>query len=149
MAARKGIAEVNGVSTGTSIKTLIQLVAATNHAIDVVEVGIGFHGTNNTNAPILVQLTRQGDAGTSSALTSVKADDSVGDTLDTTARDTFTGEPASNTDVLRSWSVHPQTSMVYQLHDLAGVTVGAGDRLGLRVTAADAVDADAYICFVE
>ncbi len=148
MALRQGIAKLAGVATGTSAKTLIQLVAAANHAIQVVECGIGFHGVNNTHEPILVELLRQTDAGTMSALTLVKGDDSNGDTLDTTAQHTATAEPSAG-DILRAWTVHPQTGLVYQAHDLAPIVVGAGDRLGLRVTAANNVNADAYLVFVE
>lgn len=148
MALRQGIAKIAGVSTGTSAKTLIQLVAAANHAIQVVELGIGFHGTNNTHEPILVELVRQTDAGTMSALTPVAGDDAVDETLDTSAQHTATAEP-TGTDVLRAWTVHPQTGLVYQAHDLAPIVVPASGRLGLRVTAANAVNADAYLVFVE
>ena len=148
MAARQGIAKLTGVATGTSAKTLIQLAAATNHAIEIVEVGIGFHGTSNTEEPILVELLRQTDAGTMSALTINSADDSGGDTFDTSAYHTATVEPSAGT-VLRAWTVHPQTGFVYQAHDKAPIIVGAGDRIGLRATSADGADSDSYICFVE
>ena len=148
MASRFGIAEANGVATGTSAKTLLQLIAAANHAIKVIELSIGFHGTNNTHEPILVQLIRQTDAGTMSALTLRKADDSVSDSLDTTAQHTATAEPTSG-DIVRSWTVHPQTGLTIQAHDLAPIIVGAGDRIGLVVTAANSVNADAYLCFEE
>jgi len=125
MACRAGIVKVAGVATGTSVKTLLQLVAAANHAIEVVEAGIGFHGTNNTHEPILVELVRQTDAGTSSAATVHAADDSGGDTFDTTARHTATVEPSEHTPVrvLRAWTVHPQTGLVYQAHDKAPIIV--------------------------
>lgn len=148
MAGRMGIARLSDVTTGTAVKTMVQVIAAANHAIEIVEVGISFNGVNNTHEPILVELLRQTDAGTSTALTPIKADDSGGDTLDTLARHTATGEPTSG-DILRSWRIHPQTGMVYQLHDRAPIVVGAADRVGLRVTAANACDADTYICFVE
>lgn len=148
MAGRVGIAAQAGISTGTSAKTLLQLIAAANHAIKVLEVLIGFHGTSNTAEPILVQLVRQSSAGTMSALTAVKGDDSVADSLDTTAQHTATSEPTTG-DVLRSWTVHPQTGLHVQAHDLGPIMVGAGDRIGLRVTAAADVNADATLVFEE
>lgn len=148
MAGRTGIVTLTGVATGTDPKTLIQLVAAANHAVEIKEVGIGFHGVNNTHEPILVQLIRQSTAGTMSAATPVKADDSGGDTFDTTAQHTATAEPTGG-DVLRSWTVHPQTSLIFQTHDEAPIIIGAGDRVGLVVTAANSVSSDSYICFVE
>ena len=148
MAARFGIATQAGIATGSSLKTLMQLVAAANHAIRLTEIAIGLHGTSNTAEPILVQLTRQTDAGTMSALTPVKADDSVADSLATTAQHTATVEPTS-TDVLRSWTVHPQTGLIVQAHDLAPIIIGAGDRIGLRVTAAADVNADVTMAWEE
>jgi len=148
MAGRRGIVTVVGVATGTAAKTLLQLIAAANHAIEVLEVGAGFHGTTNTNEPITVELVRQTTAGTMSSATPVKADDSVADSLDTTAQHTATAEPTT-TDVLRAWAVHPQTGLVYQVGPEDAIVVGAGDRVGLRVTAANDVDADAYLVFKE
>lgn len=148
MARRVGIATSTGVTTGTSAKTLVQLIAAANHAIEVSEVIIGFHGTTNAHEPILVELVRQTDAGTMSSLTLVKGDDSVGDSLDTTAQHTATSEPTT-TDVLRTWTVHPQTVMAYPFPEDTRPVVGAGDRVGLRVTAANAVNADVTLVFAE
>lgn len=148
MAGRFGVAQLSGVTTGTAVKTMIQLVAAANHAIRITEIGIAFHGTNNTHNPITVTLSRQTDAGTTTALTPVKADDSNGDTLDTTARHTATVEPTT-TDVLRTWAVHPQTGLIDPLSDRAPIIVGAGDRVGLITDADNAVNADSYMAFEE
>lgn len=148
MAGRIGIARVDGVATGTSLKTLLQLIAATNHAIKIAEVSVGFHGTSNTAEPILVQLIRQSDAGTMTSGTLVKGDDSVADSFDTTYTHTATAEPTAG-DILRSFTVHPQTGLIYQPPELAPIIVGGGDRLGLCVTAAATVDADVCIVFEE
>lgn len=148
MAGRIGVALQKAITTGTSAKTLIQLVAATNHAIKVIEVGCSFHGTSNTAEPILVELIRQTDAGTMTPLTPVVGDGGIGDTLDTTANHTASAEPTGSTSV-RAWTVHPQTGLIWSPHDLAGITVAAGARIGLRVTAAASTTADAYISFEE
>jgi len=148
MARRFGIAQQAGITTGTSKKTLIQLIAADNHAVAVIEFGVSFDGTSNTDTPILVQLIRQTDAGTMSSLTPVKADDSNGDTLDTSAQHTATAEPTSG-DILESYRVHPQTGIVKAFNRDTELIVGAGDRLGLVVTAAVSVTAEAFIKFEE
>jgi len=148
MATRNGLGRISGVATGTSAKTMIQLIAAANHAIKITEFGVSFNGVNNTHEPILVDLLRQTTAGTMSSLTLVKADDSGGDTLDTTAQHTATAEPTGS-DVLRSLYVHPQTGAVVPVTDDAPIIVGAGDRLGLRVTAANDVSCAAHIAFEE
>ena len=148
MSARNGIATKSDIATGTAVKTLLQVVAAANHAIEITEYAVSFSGVNNTHLPILVELLRQTDAGTTSALTPVNADDSGGDTFDTTARHTATAEPTGG-DVLRSHYVHPQTGLVVPVGGEAPLIVGAGDRVGLRVTAANDVKAAATICFEE
>lgn len=148
MAGMIAIARSNGIATGTSLKTLLQIVAATNHGLKILEIGIGFHGTSNTAEPILVNLYRQTTAGTMTSLTLVKQDDSNGDTIDATAQHTATAEPTAG-DILREWTVHPQTGLVYQVPELAPIKVGAGDRVGLTVTAGASVNADCYIVFEE
>jgi len=148
MAGRVGILTVTDVATDAVAKTLLQGIAAANHAMELAEVSIGFHGILNTLEPILVELVRQSDGGTSSAATPVKGDDSVADTLDMTGRHTCTAEPTGS-DVVRAWSVHPQAGLIYPANPKAPIMVGAGDRLGLRVTAAATVKADATMIFVE
>lgn len=145
----QGIAEVKNVNTGVTTLTLMQLVAATNHRVEVIEIGISFDGINNTHKPIDVDVLRQTSAGTSSALTLHKADDSLGDSFDVTALKTFTAEPTDGALIPRPWHVHPQTGLIYPVPSDAPIWIGAGDRLGLRVLAANAVEATAYILFRE
>jgi len=148
MAGRIGTAKIAGVATGTSVKTLIQLIAASNHAIKIRQVSIGFHGTSATAEPIKVELKRQTDAGTMSSLTPVKGDDSCGDTLDTTAQHTATAEPTAG-DILWNMPVHPQAPLIWEPPWDAPIVVGAGDRIGLAVTAGADVNCDATIIFEE
>ena len=144
MARFNWIAKVTGVATGTSIKTLLQIVAPTNQRVKIKEVGIGFHGISNTAEPILVQLKRQSTAGTKSALTLVKEDDTTPESIQTTAQHTATVEPTAG-DVIRTWTIHPQAAQVYQLPIEDEIIVGGGKRYALTVTAAATVNADAYM----
>ena len=146
MRRRTGVAQKSGVATGTSAKTLIQLLAV--QAIELSELIVGFHGIDNTAEPIKVELVRQTDAGTMTSLTPGKNDDSVGDALATTAQHTATVEPTT-TDVVRVYTVHPQTSLVVMFPEDTRPVIGSGDRIGLRVTAAADVNADAALVFNE
>ena len=151
MAGRHGIASIEDLATGTAIRTMIQLIAHANCAIRITEISIGFTGTTNTGVPIKVRLLRQTTGGTMDALTPVKADDSVADALATTAqkgKESGGAEPTAG-DVLRSWAVHPQTSQILPISDVAPLIVGVGDRVGLEVLAAADVDCDAAIQFEE
>jgi hypothetical protein len=126
----------DGINTGTSAKTLLQIKAATNHAVLVEEISISFNGTNNTSAPIQVDVLRQTSAGTmtNSASTIVKDPDDASETLQTTRTDSASAEPAAS-DILMTQYVHPQTGWTWQARYRGEIKVGGGDYLGVRVTA--------------
>jgi len=129
------------IATGTSDKTLVQVVAASNHALLINAISISFKGTSNTAAPIEVQIVRQTTAGTMSSLTPVKNPDDSAETLQVTAQHTATSEPTS-TDVLARELVHPQTGHTFPLKALnEAIKVGGGDRLGVLVNAGADVNA--------
>jgi len=128
------------IATGTSAKTLLQLVAASNHAVIVDEISISFKGTSNTASPIRVRILRQTTAGTMSALTLVKDPDDVDETLQTTGQHTATFEPTAG-DVLLAEEVHPQTGYTWQAPFGRAIKIGGGDRLGIEVLAGADVNA--------
>jgi hypothetical protein len=123
------------VATGTSAKTILQVVAAANHRIVVNKIVVSFEGVTVTDAPIQVRVLRQSTAGTMSALTLVKDDSTDDETLQTTGLHTATAEPTAG-DVLESQMVHPQSSRVF----VGPYVVPGGGRLGVEVTAAVGVD---------
>ena len=131
-----------------TVETLIQLVAGANHSIKILGWGVFFDGISATAEPVQVELLRQTTAGTSSALTLVKLNDSNGDTLDTTALQDFTAEPTAS-DILDMVEVHPQAG--YEIKYPLGQEpiCGAGDRIGIRATAPAIVNARAKIFFEE
>lgn len=140
MAGRYFSATKSGVAlAAATAKTAVQVIAATNHAVKVWGLAVSFNGVSNTDEPALVQIVRQTDAGTMSALTPTKKDDSVGDTLDSTAQHTASAEPTT-TDVLWESYCHPQTGLREFFNEKTCPVIGAGDRLGVRLTAPDAVD---------
>lgn len=154
MARRHGILQADAVvdsltTDSAAWKTLLQLGAAANHAIALTEMGIFFQGTTNTHAPIAVQLVRQTTAGTMTARTPKKADDSVGDTLDTSGQIDATVEPTTGTEVLRSFLVHPQTGLIAPIGDIPPVIVGAGDYVGLRVYSGNDIGVSCHLAFEE
>ncbi len=115
-------------------ETLLQVVAATNHQIDILGWSVSFAGVTVTDEPIEVQLIRQSTAGTSSSLGLVKWEDSDSDTIDATALHDFTVEPTLG-DLLTSVLVHPQGG--YEIWYPAGAEpkIGGGDRMGIKVIA--------------
>ena len=149
MAAFLGVASVaEEALAAATIETIIQLVAAANHRVKILGWGIFFDGVSTTAEPIEVVLARQTTAGTAAALTPVKVDDSIADTLLTTAQQDFTVEPTT-TDILAVVEVHPQQG--YQILYPLGqeLIIGGGDRVGLRATAPAVVNCRAVMYFEE
>lgn len=132
------------ITTGTSLKTCLQIIAATNVRIKVHEWSVSFKGTSNTDAPILAKLVRQTDAGTMSALTLRKVNESDGETLQSTAQHTATAEPTT-TDLVDAQEIHPQMGDRWQAPFGREILVKGGNRLGLSVTAGASTSAVAHI----
>lgn len=122
------------VATGTSAKTILQIVAASNHRVVVNKIVVSFEGVTVTDAPVQVRVLRQSTAGTMSSLTLVKDGDTA-ETLEVTAQHTASAEPTAG-DVLESQLVHPQSSRVF----VGPYVVPGGGRLGVEVTAAVGID---------
>jgi len=148
MAGVKAVAQTGEIATGTAKKTLLQLVAASNHRALVKEISVSFKGTSNTAAPILVQVLRQTDAGTMTALTPLKLNESDGETLQTTAQHTATAEPTGTSEVMGE-EVHPQGGYTWQAPFGGEIVVKGGNRLGIAVTAGADVSAKVRIIFEE
>jgi hypothetical protein len=149
MAAFQGIAQTAEVAlSAATAKTVIQLVAATNHRVKVLRWGVFFDGVSVSAEPVQVRLLRQTTAGTMSSLTPVKLDDSLAETLQTTSQHTATAEPTAG-DVVDVVEVHPQSGyeIIYPLGQ--EVIIGGGDRLGIECTAPAGVNVRAKIVFEE
>lgn len=148
MAGVRGSAVTAGISTGTSAKTLLQLVAPSNHRVLLREFWIAFSGTSTTADPITVDLLRQTDAGTMSSLTPKKLNNSDDETLQATAQHTATSEPSAG-DILWTLEVHPQDRHVQPMPLDAPIVIPGGGRIAIRVTAAADVTAVAGMFFEE
>lgn len=130
-------------------ETVLQIVAPTNQRVKVLGWGVFFDGTSVTAEPVQVILTRQTGAGTSSANTPVRLDGSLSETIQTTARDTFTAEPTSDDATIDVVEVHPQQGYE-KLYPLGQEPIiDGGGRLGIKCTAPAAVNCRAKIIFEE
>ena len=136
------------IATGTSLITLLQIVAAANHRVLVSEISISFDGVTNTAVPILVQVVRQSTAGTMSALTLNKVNEDDGETLQTTALEDASVEPTTGVEVMAE-QIHPQAGYTWQAPFGKAIVINGGDRLGIIVTAAATVNAVARMFLEE
>lgn len=134
MAGLRFRANTAQVATGTSAKTILQLVAASNHRVLVPRISVSFEGVTATDPPIQVVIMKQTTAGTMSSLTLVKDNDNDDETLQTTAQHTATAEPTSS-DIKETRLVHPQGN-----RDFGPFIIPGGQRLGVVVTASVSID---------
>lgn len=141
------IAQPAAITTGTSVKTLVQLVAPTNQKVVVKEISISFNGVSNTATPILVEVVRQTSAGTITNTTTLrKSDPDNQETIQSTCKDTATAEPTDSGDVPLQEYVHPQTGFLWaDDSNPPKIMINGGGRLGIRVTAAASVSASVRI----
>lgn len=128
------------IATGTSLKTLLQLIAGSNKGIKVHAFGISFKGVSPTDPPILVEILRQTTAGTAGSSVTPRITDGSTDTLEATTGTNMSAEPTAS-DILWSRLVHPQGGVEYQLPFGKEWVVAKTARLGLRVTAGVSVNA--------
>jgi hypothetical protein len=149
MAAFQGRATTAEIAlTAATARTLLQLLAPANHRVRLLGWGIFFDGTSPTAEPVQVRLLRQTSAGTMSALTPVKTDASLAETLLTTAQHTATVEPAAG-DVLWAGEVHPQAGYSELLPWGTEILIQGGGRIGIEATAPAGVNARAWVSFEE
>lgn len=122
--------------SAATAKTVLQIVAAANHRVRIDKIVASFEGATAGIAAAQVRLLKQTTAGTMSALTLVKDNADDGETLQTTAQHTATAEPTAG-DVIESQfvpSYHGQRIFV------GPFWINGGDRLGIEVTSAEAID---------
>jgi hypothetical protein len=138
-------------------ETILELKNAAHHRYKLLEFNVSFDGVVVTAEPVVVELCRinsTGGDGTSSALTGLKRDGSLPETVQTTALNAFTAEPTT-VNVLRRFEVHPQGSFNWQApfgqeYQFGGATAGADSgRVALRCTAPVAVNVCASMSIEE
>lgn len=133
--------------SAATAKTVVQLVAASNHPVKVYRWGVFFDGTSTIAEPVQVVLMRQSTAGTMSALTPVKVSNH-GETVQTTAQHTATVEPTSG-DVLDVVEVHPQSGYEYVAPLGYEFDVAGGGRIAIVCTAPATVNVRAKLFAME
>ena len=106
-----------------------------------------FDGVSVTAEPVQVRLLRQTTAigGTPTVITPAKMDDSIAETVLTTAAASAGGAEPTAGDVLDVVEVHPQNGYEVIFPPGQEVIIGGGDRLGIECTAPAAVNVRAKI----
>lgn len=144
----QAVAAADIALTAATAKTVLQLVAASNHRTKVLGWGIAFDGVSTTAEPVTVELKKQTTAGTMTALTPTKRNPADDETLQTTAQHTATAEPTS-TDQYDSTLVHPQQGVICWFPMGQELIIPGGARLGMVVMAPANVNCRPYFVFEE
>lgn len=141
------VATVLDVVSGTSKKTMMQLVAAaTGSQVEVIEWSVSFNGTNAAAAPVLITVNRQTTAGTQTGINENPVDGGG------TAAATAFSQSAEPTDGLilyqdRFTPVGLGPAWQYPLG--RGFVIPNSGRLGWTVTAAVTVNCTCTVRWVE
>ena len=149
MAALNGIAQTAEVALSAAVtRTVMQVVAPTNHRVKLLGWGVFFDGISANAEPVQVRLLRQTTAGTMSALTPVKMDGSLAETLLVTALHSASAEPTAG-DVVDIIECHPQGGYEKIFPLGQEVVIQGGGRLGIECTAPAGVNVRAKMMFEE
>lgn len=134
--------------TAATAKTVLMLSAAAQHRVRIVGISIYFKDTVVTDTPAKVEICRATSAGTFSSGTVVKKDENAGETIQTTAGFNASGEPTI-TDILEMKEIHPQTGEKYFFPFSQEIYIKGGNRLAIRITAAQNQTCVANVDFEE
>jgi hypothetical protein len=113
----------------SATRTLLQVIAPSNHRVLVHRLEISFNGVTAADPPALLELLIQTTAGTMSALTPVPDDATYDETIQSTAQHTATSEPTASTIKWAGYS-HTQNGLIIP----GPWVIPGGTRLGLRYT---------------
>lgn len=127
--------------TAATTRTLLQVLAPTNHRVKLTKLSVTCEGVVVTDTPILIELLRQTTAGTMTAITERVIDPPGADeTPQTVGTHSATSTEPTAGDILDEWFVHPQSgfAIVFPLNQQPAIP--GGGRLAIRATAPQAVD---------
>lgn len=141
------------ITSGTALKTIVQLANGANIQCKVVEWALSFDGTNASAAPVLVQLNRQTTAGTG-GVSATPAPLDLADPASSGAGLTALTGPAAAT-----WTTEPTAGTILFSERFTPVGLGAfiqyppgreyiipaSGRLAIVVTAAVAVGCSGHM----
>ena len=145
MAGLRWVAQTTKIPTGTSRKTLLQILAPANQRLKIDEIDVSFEGVNNVAVPILVEIFRQTNAGDGGdVITAKKMDPGYDEAIQTTVLEDLDGsfQPGDG-DEVQGEMVHAQGGYTWQAGFGKEIIVPGGGRLGLIVTAGAGVNAKA------
>lgn len=137
MAGNTFLANTGEIATGTSLKTVLQVSSPTNQRVLVNEISIGFKGSTSSDTPVLFEVVLQSTAGSGGSSTSVINQINAAETVQSTGLKNMTTEPTFVRNVVSPQEIHPNGGgFFWQAPYGKEIPIAGGERLGIRVTAA-------------
>lgn len=144
----------SGITSGTALKTLVQIATAAGDRAEVIEWSVSFNGTNAAAVPGLVQINRQTTAGTGGVASAENRQDLADGTATVTALTgptgaTWTAEPTAGEVVYSDYYTPVGLGPFIQYPLGRGIIVPVSARLGITITLAAAVNCAGHITWIE
>lgn len=130
--------------SAATAKTVLQVAAPANQRLRLKAWGVYFDGTSVSAEPVQVSLVRQTTAGTMTAVTPEKCDDSLPETVQSTAGANASAEPTT-AGTLQYREVHPQSGYEYNWGFGDEDFIKGGGRVGIVCTAPATVNVIPWI----
>lgn len=125
--------------SAATAKTVLQVASPTNQRVKIKGWGVYFDGTSVSAEPVQIQLVRQTTAGTMTSVTPAKCDDSLAESVQSTAAVNASVEPTSG-DVLQYREIHPQSGYEHTYGVCDEDWIKGGGRVGIICTAPSGVN---------
>lgn len=135
------VVNTTSITTGTSKKTILQIVAPTNQRLVVDEWWADFAGVEPTDVPVLVEVWAQSSAGSGGTpVTPSKQNTGDDETLQVTAQEDVNSS-TQPTDTVCHFRrrIHPQEGITWKASFGKEIVVKGGQRLAIAITAAVSV----------
>lgn len=137
--------------SAATAKTILNVIAASNALVRVVEIGVSFDGTTSSAEPVTVELgfCTQAGAGTSTSHTIVQTGGPTR-TVQATAQRNYTAEPTVIT-AFKRWLVRADGGLLVVQFPLGREPeqITTADGVLIRCTAPATVNVQGYIEFEE
>lgn len=121
------------IATATGPKTIMQLVTPTNQRVACTGVDVSMNGVTSSDPPVKFDILTQTTAGTASSLTPGKVTPADGETIQSTAQQTFTSSEPTTGTVIASAYLSPLTGGFIPIPKGEILATG-GTRLAVRYT---------------
>lgn len=125
-------------------KTVLQVTAPANQRVKIKGWGVYFDGTSVSAEPVEIKLMRQTTSGTMTSVTPEKCDDSLPETVQSTAGVNASVEPTYG-GVLQYREIHPQAGYEHSFGVGDEDWIKGGGRVGIVCTAPATVNVIPWI----